>query len=228
LSVQVERLDLVARRHHVVDADRARSNRLASIARCLPRKKWPSSTRLRTSSCDSRLDLLARIEPQQFEQPLHEQVDEPYDRIRQAQHRRQQKAHRWGDAIGVRGAHDLGRDLGKDQDRERDGDAADHQRYLALSEQARGDHRGERGRDRVDQRVAEEDDAEQLVGAGEQAEGDFGAAFAVLRPEPQPVPVDRHHRRLGDREKTRNRKQRNQRDDQRRQRNVVQAARAVK
>ncbi len=41
---------------------------------------------------------------------------------------------------------------------------------LALSEQALGDHRGQRGRDRVDQRVAEQDDAEQLVGAGEQAE----------------------------------------------------------
>ncbi len=82
---------------------------------------------------------------------------------------------------------------------------------LALSEQARGDHRGQRGRDRVDQRVAEQDDAEQLVGAGEQSERDFGAAFAALRPEPQPMPIDGHHRRLGDREKSRNRKQRDQR-----------------
>ena len=34
----------------------------------------------------------------------------------------------------------------------------------------------------------------------EQAEGDFRAAFAALGAQTQPVPVDRHHRRLGDRE----------------------------
>ena len=175
-----------------------------------------------------RLDLVARPQAQKPQQRLHEQVDEPHDRVRQAQHRREQESHRRRDAVGVRGADDLRRDLRKDQYRQRDRDAAQHERDLALSEQARGDHRRQRGGDRVDQRVAEKDDAEQLVGAGEKPEGDFRAAFAALGSQTQPVPVDRHHRRLGDREKARNRKQRDQRDDQRRQRNVVQAARAVK
>src|SRR4029079_9218464 len=150
------------------------------------------------------------------------------DRVRQTQHWREQKTDRRGDAIGVRGADDLRRDFRKDQDRQRDRHAPDHQRRLALSEQARRDYRGQRGRDLVDQRIAKKNDAEQLVGASEKSQRDFGPALTVLGFQTQPMSVDGHHRRLGDREKARNRKQRDQRDDQRRQRNVVQAARAVK
>ena len=77
------------------------------------------------------------------------------------------------------------------------------QRELALAEQPLGDHRGQRGGGGCDQRVAEQDDAQQLVGLAEQRLRQLRAALAPLRAVLQPIAVGRHHRRLGDREETR-------------------------
>ncbi len=77
-------------------------------------------------------------------------------------------------------ADDLRRDLGEDQQRERDGDGSDRERELAFAEEAFGYDGGECRRAGGDQRVAEQDDAEQLVGLVEQGDGFLGAAMALL------------------------------------------------
>ena len=159
-------MDLVARRHHVVDGDRLEVHRLASIVRCLPRKYWlPSSTSERSSSCVSCApESLARLDAHDLQQALHEQVDEPHDRRRRLEQRRQRVAHDRRDAVGMRGADHLGRDLREHQDQRTRSRPCPAPAPLAFAEQALRDHRGQRGGGRGDQRVAEQDDAQQLVG----------------------------------------------------------------
>ena len=76
-------------------------------------------------------------------------------------------------------------------------------RQLALAEQAEGDDGDERGGGGVDQVVAEQDHAEQLVGLGEQLGGESCAAVAGLGQVLQPVAVERHHAGFGDGEEAR-------------------------
>ena len=116
--------------------------------------------------------------------------------------------------VGVRGADDLRRDLGEDEQRERDRDGAERQRELAFAEQPLRDHRRQRRGRRGDERVAEQDHAEQLVGLAEQRHRQLGAARAALRAVLQPVPVDRHHRGLGDREEAGGHQQHDERQRQ--------------
>jgi hypothetical protein len=130
---------------------------------------------------------------------------------RTAQQRREHEAHERREAVGVGGADDLRSDLGKHEDQERDRDGAECERPLALAEQAHGDEARERGRGRVDQVVAEQDDAEQAVGLREKRHGEPRAARAALRLMLQPIAVRGHHRRLGDRKEAR----RHEQDDQR-------------
>ena len=171
-----------------------------------------------------RFDARRRLEPEQLEQALHEQIDEPDDRRRDAQHRREHVTDQRRQAIGVRGAEHLRRDFGKDQQRERDGDRPERERHLAFAEQALGDDGGDRRGTRGDERVAEQDDAEQLVGLRQQANGELGAALALLGAVAQPIAIDRHHRGLGDREKRGEDEQDRERDQQRAKRDVVQTA----
>ena len=56
------------------------------------------------------------------EQRLHEKIDKPDDGIERAQQWLKQEGERQRDALGIRGADDLGRDLGEDEDQEGDND----------------------------------------------------------------------------------------------------------
>jgi hypothetical protein len=110
----------------------------------------------------------------------------------------------------------------ENQERHRHG--AERERPFALAEQAHGDDARERCRSGVDQVVAQQDHAEQLVGLCEERKRKSRAARTALRLVLQPIAVRRHHRRLGNREKSRRHQQDDQRQRQRAQGNVVQAA----
>ena len=160
-------------------------------------------------------DARRRLEPEQLEQALHEQIDEPDDRRRDLQHRREHVTHQRRQAIGVRGAEHLRRDFGKDEQCERNGDRPQRERHLAFAEQTLGDDGGDRRGTCRNERVAEEDDAEQPVGLRQQGNGELGPSLALLGTVSQPVAIDRHHRSLGDREKAGEDDQDRQRDQQR-------------
>ena len=81
-----------------------------------------------------------------------------------------------------------------------------------VAEEPRGDHAGQRRRARVDEVVAEQDDAEQAVGLREQRHRELGALVAALRAVLQAVAVDGHHRRLRHREEPRDDEQHGERD----------------
>ena len=81
--VEVDRLDLAARRHHVVHRDALEVEQVEQDRLVLPRHELPaSSTSVRISSgvelaCSRRS---CRVEPEEPQQRLHEEVDEPDDR----------------------------------------------------------------------------------------------------------------------------------------------------
>ena len=199
------------------------SNRLASSVRCLPRKYWPSSTSERTSSGVSVPAASAggRMRSS-LQHPLHEQVDEADDpRHRGLQERHQRVGDVRREAVGVRRADHLGRDLRDDQDRERDRDGARCQHPLLLAEEALGDDRGERRRRGVDQVVAEQDHAEQPVGPAEQRQRELRATLAARGAVLQAIAVRRHHRGLGEREQPGEHEQHREHGEERRDRDVV-------
>ena len=81
-----------------------------------------------------------------------------------------------------------------------------------LAEQLDGDDGNQRGRRRVDEVVAEQDDAQHLVGAGEQFEGQTRTPMALPGKMAQPVAVGRHHAGFRHREKSRDHQQNHQHD----------------
>ena len=145
----------------------SRSIRLASIVLCLPRKYWaPSSTSDRSSSWVSVVAAVGRwLDAQQFQQSLHEQIDEPHDRLQRraaAAKARTRRAARCRSACVA--PITFGRDLREHEDQERHRDGADRQREFALAEQADRDDRCQRRRAGVDEVVAEQDHAQQTIG----------------------------------------------------------------
>ncbi len=102
----------------------------------------------------------------------------------------------------MRRTDDLGRNLGEHEDRERDGDGSQRQRELAFAEQALGDDGGQCRGCGGDERVAEQNDAQELVDLRKQRERLPGAALAAMGAVAEPVPVRRHHRGLRNREET--------------------------
>src|SRR5439155_21789534 len=115
----------------------------------------------------------------------------------------------------VRVPKNFRRDIRRYQLRERYDYGPERERQFAFAEQALGDDGSDGGRARGDKRVAEQDDTEQLVGLRKQNDGELGAALALLGTMAQTIAIDRHHRRLGDREKTGKDQQDRERDQQR-------------
>jgi hypothetical protein len=141
---EVERVDAIARRHHVVDGDRlevhqVREHRLVLAAEILAAFE------------DERAQLFLRelasgigclLDAQDLEQPLDKQIYEPHDGRQAAEQRRQHVGNEGGNAVGVRGADHLGGDFREDQDEEGDHDRARGQCKLAFAQEPRRDDAG--------------------------------------------------------------------------------------
>ena len=118
---EIERVDLVARGHHVVDGHRleveqVREHGAMLAAEVLPLQHERAQLLLRSASSRRRSSRSMRSS---LRSALDEQVDEPDDRRGRLQHRRQQVAHDGRDAVGVRGADHLRRDLREHEDQRR-------------------------------------------------------------------------------------------------------------
>ena len=91
---QVERLDVVARSHHVVDGDRVEIEKIGQHGAMLAAEIMTFEHQTAHFLLRQRdLGSVPRIEPEQLEQTLHEKIDEPDDRRRRLEHRRQDVAH---------------------------------------------------------------------------------------------------------------------------------------
>jgi hypothetical protein len=150
-----------------------------------------------------RLVALGGVDAQHLQQHRHEDVDEPHHRREQPEQRPEHIGQGQRDALRVRRADDLGRDLGKNEDQESHRQRAQAERNLAVAEQADRDHRGEGCRPRVDERIAQQDHTEQPVGLGKQGGRAPGAAVTLPDEMLQPVAVQRHHARFRNRKKCR-------------------------
>ena len=209
--VNVDHFQLVPGHHHVVDStvfqfEQVEQHRAVFLGDELPAFQHQYPQFLGGQLGRLRLGL----HPQQADQPLHEQVDEPDDGIRHLEEQGQRIAGHHGHPFGVRGGNHFRGGFGKHQNGERDQHRGHGQRHFVLADQPEGDDRGDGGSGRVDEIVAKQDDAQQLVGLPQQVLGQPGATMATGGTVVEAVAVDRHHAGFRHGEKRR----RHQQDDQ--------------
>ena len=109
----------------------------------------------------------------------------------------------------------LWRDLGKDEQCERYRYGAQAERELTFAEQTLRDDRCKGRGGGGHEGVSEQDHAKQLVGLSEQRKRQARSGHSARRSMLEAISIDRHHRGLRDREKTRRQQQGNQREQQR-------------
>ena len=108
-QLEIEGVDLAPRGHHVVDGDPLQVEQVEQHRVMLGRQIAASLEHQRAHFlARQRLIARTRIEAQRVQHRVDEEIDEPHDRIGDAQQRRQQIRDARGDPIGVVGAHDLG------------------------------------------------------------------------------------------------------------------------
>ena len=221
----IDRLDLAAGGHHVVHRNALQFQQIDQdsvvFARQSPRGFEHDGAQFLQSEAVA-LPRFGLANPQCAQNALHEQVDEPDDRIGQLQQGRQYEGRRIGNAFRIRGAHHFGGHFAEHQNGESQQQRSGEQDDLAVAEQTDGQHGRQRSGCGVDQIVAQQDDAEQLVGAVQQGLGAHRAAYPRLRGVPQAIAVDRHHRGFGCGEESRRQQQNCQHDEQRLGRETVQ------
>ena len=163
---QIERFDLVARHHHVVHRDavevhQVEQHLLVAVRHVLLRLQHHHAHLFQVDLLAAAVGLYLDVE-----QPQHVAHDGRGDgdhRVEQLDEDRQQIARKQRHAFRVAGRDDLGHDFAEHQNDEGDGQRARHQRHAVAGEQAQHDDFGERRRRDIEQRVAEQDGAEQLV-----------------------------------------------------------------
>ena len=205
-----DRLDLRARQHDVLHRDAAEvkevhEDRAVLLGHELPRLEHQRADLVGRQLL--RLVALGRVDAHEREQARHEQVHEPHHRREELEQRSQHVGERQRDALGVGCANHLRRDLGEHEDQERDQQRADAERDLVFAEELDRDDRHQGRRSRVDEVVAEQDHAEQSMGLPQQDGGALCAAVALADEVLQPVTVQRHHARFGNREEGRDHEQ---------------------
>ena len=166
LGGEVERVDLVARRHHVVDGDRLEVEQVGEHGAVLAAEVLAlQHERAQFLLRQRRAGVARALDAQQLQQALDEQVDEPDDRSEPPSASAPARSSTTG---AMRSACAAPTTLGVISENTRirkvTTSGAERQRELALAEHPLGDHGGDRGRAGVDQVVAEQDDAEQRVG----------------------------------------------------------------
>ena len=164
-----------------------------------------------------------RLQAQGPEQETHEQVHEPDDRIYQLEQRREDIGRGKRNALRITRPHHLGADFAEYENEKSDHQGTGCEREFAFAEQPERYYGDESGRCRVDQVVSQQDHAEQAIGAGKQLRSEACPTVAGLGQMPQPITVERHHAGFGNRKERGNDEQHDERNQQRRKRNFIQA-----
>ena len=204
--VDVDRFDLTARGHHVVDGDVLEFEQveqdvsvlLRDVVRALQHQGAQLLHRQRIA-----VAVLSRLQADDAQERAHEQVDEPHHGIDEAQQRREHVRHAQRDRLGIGGADHLRGDLAEHQDREGHGQRAQAQGELAVAEELHGDDRDECRAGRVDEVLPEQEHAEQTVGVLQQIGRQARSPIAGLDQMAQAETIERHHAGLGEREERR-------------------------
>ena len=136
LVSEIERVDLAPWGHDVVDGDRFEVEQVGEHRPMLAANVVAAFEHERAQFLlgERRACVRCRLDPQQLQQSLDEEIDEPHGRRRRLQHRNQRKAHQRREPVGMRRADDFRRDLGEHEQRERDRDRTEPQSELALTE----------------------------------------------------------------------------------------------
>ena len=113
--------------------------------------------------------------------------------MKQSNQRGQHIAGGQGDAFRVTRGDDLGHDFAEHHQRERQRECAEQDSQIVLAEQAQDDDVGHGGGGDIEQCVAKQDRAEQLVHLAEQGGGQTGAAVAFAHQTVETAAIDRHH-----------------------------------
>src|SRR3990170_4495537 len=178
--VDVDRLDARPWRHDVLDGDPLQVEQVDEDALVLLRHE------LRRFEYDH-AQLLRRKARRLGAAPAHaeherqrrdEQVHKPDYRVQHPKQRLEHVCDERRDALGVGGTDHLWGNLGEHEDQERDHQRAAGEHDFLVAEQLDGDHPDQRCGRGIDQIVAEQNHAQQLVGLGEQVRGDLRAAAA--------------------------------------------------
>ncbi len=162
---EVDRLDLRAGRHHVLDGDCFEVEQVDEDALVLLRHELPGfqheeSQLLHRQALRSRVDRHA----QQPQQAADEQVHDPQRPRRQLNERLEHVARRKGSPFRIACADHLGRDLGEHEDQQSHHDGGDSENDPVVAEQV-DSHDADDHRDRrIHQRVAGEQHRKEPVG----------------------------------------------------------------
>ena len=168
--VEVERFDAAARDHHVVDGNIFEVEQVQQDAAVFGRHE---AARFEHDGAqffggEALVASAFRVDVQHAQHGVREQIDEPDERPRDAHQRRDDQAGRQRDLFGIRRADDFRRDLGENDDQERDDACRDRQHEVVTTERAQRDRRGQHRNDGVEQIVADQHDAQQLIRLREQ------------------------------------------------------------
>ena len=195
---EVQRLDLAARRHDVLDRDFFQLEQVQQDALVLLRDVAARFQHNGTQFFRRQALLRVRMahahgaDAQQAQQARHEQVDEPDRRLGDFHERPQHEAGTERDAFRVAGADDFRRYLREHDQEEGDDGRRDRDHAFLVAEEQDRDGRDERRRHRVDGRVGDQDEGQQLVRAVQQPQRGDGAAVAAPGEVAQAVLVGRH------------------------------------
>ena len=202
---EVDRLDLIARHHDVVDRDRLQIEQVDQDALVLLRQvAGLEHQRAQLFHAGLVLGAMgAHIDTHQAQESAHEQVHEPDERTRKPQQRREHMAGGQRDAFRIGGADHLGCDFAEHENHEGGGRRGDDEREFAVAHEPSRDLTDQKGGRGVDYIVAEQNDAQELIGLRQQIGGDARTA-AALHEVAQPIPVERHHARFGNGEESGN------------------------
>ena len=212
--VEVEARDLVLRHHDVVHGDLPeiqQPHQHGAVAVRHPQTRL-AHHRAELLRAEALLAALRDPYPEQPQQAVGEPVHGPDQGVEEPQQRSQDPGRGEREPFRLDGRRGLGRDLGEDDDDDGEGDG--RERDPRLAEQLEGRPGGERGREDVDEVVAEDDEPDDPIRLIEEPAGP-----SRPRVDPgqvaQPVAVEGHEPGLGAREEGRHHDQDQQGPDQR-------------
>ncbi len=153
-----------------------------------------------------------RVDPQQAQQGVGEEVHQGHQRIAHFQQRRVDPCGGEGEFFRVQGGQRLGRHFREDQDHQ--GENARRQGDGPFTTQAHGQDGGQRRGENVDEVVAQQDQSDEPVGPFKQSLGEAGGPVSFLRQVLQAVTVEGHEGGFGTGEEGRENDEQEQRAEE--------------
>ncbi len=224
---QVQRLDLRAGRHDVLNRDGFQVEQVEQDAFVLLREEVAALQHDGAHFLGRQAGLMrvcAGLDAEQLEYQRDEQVDEPDHRLGQRHQRLEHHAGRQGNLFREGSADDFRRNLGKHDQQEGHHGSRDGDDVVVMAEGVDGDRGDQGGGHGVDQRVGDQHQRQQLVGALQQPQGSDGAAAAVLGHVAQAIAVGRHQGGFGHGEEGRAQYQESERKKLRPKRHGIQGS----